>query len=131
MKHIANTLIVAIMAFVIFMQGLCSGLTIIYFYLNRQYIAENLCENRDKPLMHCNGHCRLKRNLRTMADSPSAPVPKEMKTDIILACDEYAEPTLSLVPNRTSRQVFAAPEKKPDDDFLFEIFKPPTSASLA
>ena len=27
------------------------------FELNRNYIATKLCENRDKPWMHCNGKC--------------------------------------------------------------------------
>ncbi|PSL45626.1 hypothetical protein CLV51_104332 [Chitinophaga niastensis] len=33
------------------------------FYLNQQYIAANLCENRNKPEMHCNGKCHLKKQL--------------------------------------------------------------------
>jgi hypothetical protein len=27
--------------------------------LNRSYIAQNLCVNRDKPQMHCNGKCHM------------------------------------------------------------------------
>jgi len=27
------------------------------FELNRHYIASSLCENRDKPWLHCNGKC--------------------------------------------------------------------------
>ncbi len=34
-----------------------------YWLANRAYIAANLCENRDKPLKHCNGKCYLKKNL--------------------------------------------------------------------
>jgi hypothetical protein len=34
------------------------------FYLNQQFIAKNLCENRDKPYMHCNGKCQLRKKLR-------------------------------------------------------------------
>ena len=34
------------------------------FYLNQDYIAKNLCINRDKPKMHCNGKCHLKKKLR-------------------------------------------------------------------
>lgn len=35
------------------------------FYANQSYIAKNLCVNRDKPEMHCNGHCQLKKELAT------------------------------------------------------------------
>lgn len=29
------------------------------YELNKKYIIENLCENRSKPQMHCNGKCHL------------------------------------------------------------------------
>src|SRR4051812_41024421 len=34
------------------------------FYANQNYIAKNLCENRDKPMMHCCGKCILKKKLQ-------------------------------------------------------------------
>jgi hypothetical protein len=34
------------------------------FWLNQTYIAENLCENRAKPQMECDGKCHLKKELK-------------------------------------------------------------------
>ena len=34
------------------------------FELNRNYIAESLCENKDKPQLHCNGKCYLMKKLQ-------------------------------------------------------------------
>ncbi|MCW3466309.1 hypothetical protein [Chitinophaga nivalis] len=34
------------------------------YYLNQSYIAKNLCINRDKPQLHCNGKCHLKKQLK-------------------------------------------------------------------
>jgi hypothetical protein len=34
------------------------------FELNQKYIATELCVNRDKPQMHCNGKCYLMRKLK-------------------------------------------------------------------
>lgn len=34
------------------------------FELNQGYIASTLCENRDKPEMHCNGKCYLAKKLK-------------------------------------------------------------------
>eukprot|EP01133_Synstelium_polycarpum_P004631 gene4631-5416_t len=34
------------------------------FELNRNYIASTLCENRDKPMLHCNGKCYLMKKLK-------------------------------------------------------------------
>lgn len=33
------------------------------FYARRDYIARVLCENRDKPMMHCEGRCQLCKRL--------------------------------------------------------------------
>lgn len=33
------------------------------FYLNQSYIAENLCENRTRPQLNCNGNCVLSKKL--------------------------------------------------------------------
>jgi len=34
------------------------------FEINQSYIAAKLCENRDKPMMHCKGKCYLKKKLK-------------------------------------------------------------------
>jgi hypothetical protein len=34
------------------------------FELNRNYIANKLCENRDKPWLHCNGHCYFMKKIK-------------------------------------------------------------------
>ena len=33
------------------------------FYLNRDAISQELCENKDKPQMKCKGNCALKKEL--------------------------------------------------------------------
>jgi hypothetical protein len=34
------------------------------FKINQDYIAKNLCENRAKPKMQCNGKCQLMKKLK-------------------------------------------------------------------
>ena len=34
------------------------------FELNKKYIVTNLCENRDKPWLHCNGKCYFMKKLK-------------------------------------------------------------------
>lgn len=34
------------------------------FYINQSFIAANLCENRDKPQLNCNGKCQLSKRLK-------------------------------------------------------------------
>jgi len=38
------------------------------FQLNKQYIAERLCINKNKPELHCNGKCYLMKKLRMAQD---------------------------------------------------------------
>lgn len=42
------------------------------YALNKEYIAKNLCENRNKPKMNCNGKCHLMKQLKkASSDVPS------------------------------------------------------------
>ncbi|QJW91023.1 hypothetical protein HNV11_17400 [Spirosoma taeanense] len=42
--------------------------TIAYYQVNRDYIARVLCENRDKPELHCDGQCYLAKQLKAQQD---------------------------------------------------------------
>lgn len=35
-----------------------------WYELNKEYVANNLCENRSKPKLHCNGKCYLNKQLK-------------------------------------------------------------------
>ena len=71
----------------------------IEYELNKKYIAEVLCENKDKPEMHCNGKCHLKKQLKKansapeqqQQEQPQAPLP--LKSDpvvtVLLLPDKY------------------------------------------
>jgi hypothetical protein len=39
------------------------------FELNRNYIAAKLCENRDKPWLHCNGKCYFMKKINQARES--------------------------------------------------------------
>lgn len=36
---------------------------VVSYKLNKSYIAQNLCENKDKPQLKCSGKCHLKKQL--------------------------------------------------------------------
>lgn len=57
--------IIAYLLFVAFSIQLAGNLiTVAAFELNRDFIAKNLCINRDKPKSHCNGKCHLMKELK-------------------------------------------------------------------
>jgi hypothetical protein len=42
--------------------------TIAYYQINKAYITRVLCENRDKPQLHCNGRCFLAKKLKAQQE---------------------------------------------------------------
>ncbi|KGO89614.1 hypothetical protein [Flavobacterium suncheonense] len=42
---------------------------VVTFVVNYDYIAKELCENKTKPQLHCNGKCYLKKELAKAAES--------------------------------------------------------------
>lgn len=49
------------------------------FNLNRSYIAQNLCINKSRPWLHCNGRCYLMRKLKQAADKEAAGAKDDQK----------------------------------------------------
>lgn len=68
-------------------------LPIIEYYINYDYIAEQLCENRNKPILACNGKCYLAREIvETSAERP-------MDQSSTLPSIELEKIPLSTIPN--------------------------------
>ena len=49
---------------------------IISYAVNYEYISTELCENKDKPEMACNGKCHLKKELAKEDNKPNNQVVK-------------------------------------------------------
>jgi len=60
MKRIAAFLL--LLAFSL--QTFSQGLTLLAFYRQQSYIKANLCENRYRPMLHCDGKCVLAKKLK-------------------------------------------------------------------
>lgn len=57
-------LLAIILAFSIISQNLVNVAIGIYYHVNKEYITQQLCENRNNPQIHCNGHCYLSKQLQ-------------------------------------------------------------------
>ena len=80
-----------------FMLVLCIGwsqctqvLTYLNFKINQDYIAKELCENKEVPKMNCNGKCYLAKQLakQEKEEEEKAPVEQRVKLDM-LYCYEF------------------------------------------
>jgi hypothetical protein len=67
----------------ILLQTFSQVVIVAQFYANQDYIAKNLCENRDKPQMHCNGKCCLKKKL-AQEGKQQAPSPRTQKEEQVV-----------------------------------------------
>ena len=47
-----------------FVQTFQQAFTVFEFYVNQSYIASKLCENRFRPMLHCDGKCILAKKLQ-------------------------------------------------------------------
>ncbi|MBK7562103.1 MAG: hypothetical protein IPQ06_06715 [Chitinophagaceae bacterium] len=45
-------------------QTFSQGFALLHFYINQNYIAANQCENRYRPMLHCNGKCILAKKMK-------------------------------------------------------------------
>jgi hypothetical protein len=65
-----------ITAFLLIVSILVSNFSRFFIYagfeLNKSYIAAKLCENRNKPWLHCNGHCYLIKKIKAAEEKQNS-----------------------------------------------------------
>lgn len=94
------------------------------YEINKTYIAKVLCVNRDKPAMHCDGKCYLKKKLQQdqqRKDSENGNMGS--KPDVLLFCSDNT----AFNPNVLESAVFTFPLLKSHNYTSphFRIFHPP------
>lgn len=61
---VLRSFIAILLASVFLMQTVSKLFVVANYELNKAYISKNLCENKNKPSLHCNGKCHLKKELQ-------------------------------------------------------------------
>lgn len=114
-------------ALLIMFQSLSMVWVVVSFKINRDYIAKNLCVNRNKPQKKCNGRCRLTQKLAENREqkpdqSPVVPQPEEFKQ--ILAILDACNLAIPVAKTTTHRGVFAN-NTFTAQSCVIDIFQPP------
>jgi hypothetical protein len=83
MKKNLHTIIAFIVISAFVMQAL--GKFIIYtdYIINKEYIANNLCVNKSKPILKCNGKCHLAKQLKKQDQKENKSSSSKEKVEII------------------------------------------------
>ena len=85
MKYISASIL--LIAFLV--QTGSRYLVMLDFELNQDYIAKNLCENRNKPCCHCNGKCYLKKQLnKADKETSNGTTSQKNQEDVLFFAEE-------------------------------------------
>jgi hypothetical protein len=121
LKQVAYILI----ASTILLQSLSSAIIIAGYAINTAYITKAFCENKDKPMMHCNGKCHLKKQLNEEKEKDQNPSSVKDKREITQFSESNSE---YLFGGQHCLSSIVPPETElPAQDFHPLIFHPPVS----
>ncbi|RKR84148.1 hypothetical protein BDD43_4375 [Mucilaginibacter gracilis] len=101
------------------------------FELNKKYIVSNLCENRNRPYLHCNGKCYFMKKIRQAEENEK----KEASKDNLnrLEVSFFHEPFKLSFPEPVLltgiEQYFPVYTYQYTSRYLSTIFRPPKQAA--
>lgn len=72
MQKFVHHIAIGYIALLMLVKMLAMPIVYLEYALNKEYIAANLCENKDKPAMHCSGKCQLKKQLAKASETGDA-----------------------------------------------------------
>lgn len=100
----------------------------IWYLVNKQEISNTRCENKARPMLHCNGKCYLAKQLKKLEQKQSSPDKKSNPYGHAEKMDWIASFTV-----KYAFTIIQAPQKKPQISFsaycpkiyLSAVFHPP------
>ena len=99
---------------------------IIEYYANYDYIATELCENKDKPYLECNGKCYLEKQLNktnhTNHEHKSTIPSINFEDYPVSPLDQFAYQVLKTAHVNTNLSTCV---QNHDQEYFFSIFHPP------
>jgi hypothetical protein len=111
------------------LASLSESVTILSFFANRSFIAQNLCEKKDQPGNHCQGCCFLKKQLGNEKKSDGTPPLRNLNESETLQTLPPDSPA-DLHSPRTGRFYLTTQNSVPPLPSGKEIDHPPESAFL-
>lgn len=117
-------LLLLVLAVLSLLQPFQKDFIIAGFFLNRSFIVENLCENLDRPELHCEGICQLKKSLQAAKEQQQEEIIQRLSLAIQFV--ESPKELLSILVPVEFIPVYPVLEHpRPMDPELSDIFKPP------
>jgi len=105
------------------------ALPVIDYLVNYNYIVAELCENRDKPILACNGKCYLEKQVKeqlNITHSDEAPMPPKVDFEKIISL-KSKKFTYQFLENRTTENNTYFFKSLVDRNFTNSLLRPPIS----
>ncbi|WP_207533085.1 hypothetical protein [Desertivirga arenae] len=99
------------------------------FVANKRFIASALCENRDKPQLHCNGKCYLMKKIKLAEEKEKNQERRSSQTDTFQEVLSFTEVTITVPVSDIFLASFFEPDSKPSSSST-TIFQPPRALFL-
>lgn len=119
---------VAAILFLLLMAPALMKIGILTWYeANIDYVSRTLCENRDRPMMHCNGKCFLKKQLEK-ADGLDAQGKARLAEISKIELPAFLLPAIfQLRPAIPEKESFGFAYQEPSpEEVILRIFHPPS-----
>ncbi|MDP4150772.1 MAG: hypothetical protein Q8927_03745 [Bacteroidota bacterium] len=105
-------------------QTFSTCMVVLGYRLNKDFIARNLCENRNKPAMHCEGKCYLCKKLKKEDKKDQENPERRAENRFESLCDERTD--LLAAPVRSERILsYPTYSEDPSPRSLSACFHPP------
>jgi hypothetical protein len=126
MKKITGSILILL----VLVQTFTSWVIVAEYSINKDYIAKNLCENKTRPKLHCNGKCQLMKKLaeEEKQNSPAgSPSGTKIKLSDVLFTHEITSPAIAAwVQEKTDFTDY--PVLLQPTPALSRVFHPPATA---
>lgn len=105
-------------------QTFSKGIVFMQFFVHQDYIAKNLCENKEKPELKCNGHCHLNKALEKEHKKDSENLLNE-KQEIVLFLTQIEFSVKLEKMEQVAAKYFHYNDPR-GSNISFDIFHPPS-----
>jgi hypothetical protein len=112
-----------VLAAILLYTGMGKTGIVISYQINKTYIAQELCENKEIPMMQCNGKCQLKAQLQKQeSQNEQSSFSTENLPEIFWTASAESDKVLTPSSFTTLYFAFATSELR---SYAFAVFQPP------
>lgn len=98
-----------------------------YYHINKKYIEQQLCENRNKPAKNCQGHCYLNKQLKKAEQNEEKQSTKLVKEKEELITQNFSNLSIGFYPDYEAFDFPSFSFSFHFTDFRYELVKPPAA----